>query len=92
MCNEKARLKGGVLYWLLYVPFLFSVPFLVLFVVLLVYAFAFPKTFGDDLVWLFSSPWFFAILIVWLVMFPIDKLFDGRFRELRRLRKENSAV
>jgi hypothetical protein len=80
------------LYWILYVPFLVTLPFAVLFLALFAYASAHPKTLEEDLVWLFSSPWLFAILIVWALVIPVDKVFDGRFRKLEPLKEKSGAV
>jgi hypothetical protein len=74
------------------VPFLVTLPFALVFLGLLAYAFAHPDTLADDLVWLFGSPWFFAILIVWAVIIPVDKVFDSRFRKLQPLKEEDGAV
>ncbi len=92
-CGRKSKLRTGFLYWALYVPLLMIAPFATLLVALLVYGLAFPRSFEEDLAWFLGSPWSrIALLVLWVLLFPIDRMIDERFRKLQVPRGEENAV
>ena len=92
-CGEQSSCRRSVAYWLVYVPVLAAIPFVVFFVGLFIYFVAFHPRSEKDIAWLFDTGW---ILAPWvaaaLLIPPIDRAMDDHVFKLRPLKGSKSAV
>jgi hypothetical protein len=68
-------------------------PFAIVILGLIAYSLMFPNQIEGAVGWLFEESWVALFMVVWIAsVFPIDRLVDARFRELRPLRRRKNAV